>query len=400
MTITVAVLFFALCSIPSITGPQLVDVHVIFPFTTGVQGIAEGTPVMMGGMQFGHVKAVNSVEEMGSEPSAFQVTLSVQKGVAIPRTATVAVSQSVLGTGARLVIFLPSNSGALHLGSNDEIAAAPAQSTLELLLGNERAKSFEVAIDTFQKFDMKPSVQDAKERWTTLYNEAAAFRAQAGGDVELWRPQAIAVLDGFDAARARIYEIEALFGPGEALDRARLEPSFERIRNSFTQSAELIASMRSHWTQQVLPPLSDLVDRFKKSLAVAQADYERLKGILDATRSAAGSVTADLQIAGHQLQSAEREITLMPWTLLGGTFSQKGEQAQFMILARELVRSTAELHLSVTFAKDLLTQDPKLVERYPELCDLLSRWMTRAAADQNASANNILDRLIGTPNPK
>lgn len=371
-----------------------------FPFSTGVQGIAKGTPVVMGGLQFGKVKSVTLVEHTASSAGMFSVSLLVDRGLSVPRTASVSVTQSVLGSGTMLVINLPRDSGGMHLGPTDALVAAPTKSTLELLLGQQRAAEFQRSIATFESFDLKPSIQDGRERWTTLANEGAALNAQVGGDVDLWRPQAIAVLDGFDAARTRMNEIEAVFGPGQSLDRARLEPVFERMHANFTQSAQLITTMRTRWTEQIVPPFTDLADRFKKSLATLESDYERVKGIFAQSMGTAGSASADLQIAGTQLHASAREITLMPWTLLGGTFEDKGEQAQFNTLARELLRSTTELHLSVTFAQEMLAHDPKLVVRYPELCELLNRWMARAAADQNVAADRILQRLIGPAKPQ
>ena len=111
------------------------------------------------------------------------------------------------------------------------------------------------------------------------------------------------------------------------------------------------------------------------------------------------SSKADLQIAGGQVTRAMRETVTMPWTLLGGTFEDKGEEAQFQKLAREVVRSTAELNMAVGIAKEFLAQDPKLAVRYPELVELLDKWMTQAAADQKIAAQRILDRLIGPAKP-
>ncbi len=354
----------------------------------------------MGGIRFGNVKKVQFVAEADGQPSEFDVTLSVEKGVVVPRTATVAVTQSVLGSGTVLVIRLANGPPGMHLGPTEELAAAPIQSTLELLFGIDRAKNLEAAMVTFQTFDPKPSVQDAKERFAVLVNESAALKTEVASDVDGWRPQAIAVLDAFDTARIRMDEIEAIFAPAGALDRARLEPAFERISVNFTASATLIASMRTRWNGEVLPPLNDLIDRFRKSFAIVKGDYERLVTLLDGGSETIGSVNADLQIAGHQMRAAQHEITLMPWTLLGGAIADKGEQEQFKVIARELLRSTTELHLSVTAAKELLAQDPRLVERYPELSELLKNWMTRSAAEQDVAAEQILNRLIGAPTSK
>ena len=89
----------------------------------------------------------------------------------------------------------------------------------------------------------------------------------------------------------------------------------------------------------------------------------------------------------------------MPWTLLGGTFEDKGEQAQFKKIALELVRSTTELNLAIGFTRELLEQDPKLAVRYPELIELLNQWITRAGANQNIASQELLNRLLGPAKP-
>ncbi len=55
--------------------------------------------------------------------------------------------------------------------------------------------------------------------------------------------------------------------------------------------------------------------------------------------------------------------------------------------------------MAVGIAKEFLAQDPKLAVRYPELVELLDKWMTQAAADQKIAAQRILDRLIGPAKP-
>ncbi len=397
VSLALGIVFFGLCSLPSLTGPPKVDVVVRFPLSIGVEGISKGTPVVMGGVQFGSVKSVALVPADDPLQSVLELTLSIEKGIAIPRTATVAATQSIIGAGQMLVIHLPSQTGEMQLGPTDALAAAPTKSTLELLFGTDRAASLEAALETLEHFEIKPTIQDGKERLATIVNEGSSLKAQLEGDVDLWRPQAIAVLDGFDASRRCINEIDALFAEGQALDHARIAPIIDRIRSNSTECVQLIAAMRTHWNEQVVPPLSDLIDQLKRSWALAQSDYHTVDGMLNDLIAATGAAKADLQIAGHQLHSTIDEVAFMPWTLLGGAIADRSEQAQFNTVARELVRSSADLHLAVTFANDLLSRDPKLVVRHPELCELLRRWMSAAAAEQNASAQEILDRLLKAP---
>lgn len=51
----------------------------------------------------------------------------------------------------------------------------------------------------------------------------------------------------------------------------------------------------------------------------------------------------------------------------------------------------------MSFAQDLLQQDPGLAERYPELVSLMQRWMETAAAKQKAAGQDLLNELLGRP---
>lgn len=98
----------------------------------------------------------------------------------------------------------------------------------------------------------------------------------------------------------------------------------------------MIATLKSRWNDEILPPLADLIDRFKKDCAIIERNYESTMGMLQDAKDSLGNAKADMQITGVQLDRTVREITLMPWTLLGGAFEDKGEQAQFKKLRRNL----------------------------------------------------------------
>ncbi len=398
----VAVLFAALVSIPSVSGPQMVSSSVQFPFEGGVDGIKRGTPILLGGLNVGTVQSITFMPALDGKPPYFRADCLSQAELSIPRTATITVKQSPIGAGVSLIINLPVSSASFSFEnskSDEMLRVTPSESTLALLFGPQRAEEIMESYNTITKFSLGSPATDLKERVQTGANDSDAIKTMFRADWDIWRAQGISIQDGYDTASGKLDEIYAFFGPGKSLDQEKLQPAFERIKANLTTSGELIATLKSRWNDEILPPLADLIDRFKKGCAIIERNYESTVAMLQDAKDSFGNAKADMQITGVQLDLTVREITLMPWTLLGGAFEDKGEQAQFKKIARELVRSTTELNLAIGFTRELLAQDPKLAVRYPELIELLNQWITRAGANQNVAAQEILNRLVGPAKP-
>ena len=398
----VIVLFIVLISVPSFTGPKMTLTSVQFPFEGGVVGIEPGTPITLGGLNVGTVQAVTFKPAVGGQAPYFQVSCSVQATLMVPRTATVTVNQSPIGAGAILAINLPTSSASFSLDPSPDdgmMGVAPNLSSLALVFGQERATGIVNSYETFSKFNLGSPTTDLKERLQTGANNLSAIKTDFNIDYEMWRVQGNSIQDGYDTASAKFDEIYGLFGPGKILDQEKIQPAFDRIKSNLSTSGELISTLQKRWDDEILPPLADLIDRFKKDCAIIERNYESTLNILQDAKDSLGNAKADMQITGVQLNRTVREITLMPWTLLGGAFEDKGEQAQFKKIALELVRSTTELNLAIDFTRQLLDQDPKLAVRYPELIELLNQWITRAGANQNVASQEILNRLLEPAKP-
>ena len=398
----VAILFAGLVSIPSLTGPKMTSSAVQFPFEGGVNGIKRGTLILMGGLNVGTVQSVTFKPGVDGRPPYFRAECLTLSNMYIPRTATITVQESPIGAGVNLIIQLPSSSGSFSLNTepdDDMLHVTPSQSSLTLLFGPQRAAEIVESYKTITEFSLGSPTTDLKERLETGANNLDAIKTIFRTDWEMWQAQGNSIKDGYDIASAKSEEVFALFGSGKVLDKEKLQPAFDRIKSNLSTSGELITTLKTRWNDEILPPLADLIDRFKKDCAIIEKNYESTMAMLQDAKYSLGSAKADMQIAGVQLNRSVREITLMPWTLLGGTFEDKGEQAQFKKIALELVRSTTELNLAIGFTRELLEQDPKLAGRYPELIELLNQWITRAGANQNKTSQELLNRLLGPAKP-
>jgi len=399
----IAVLFALITSAPKLLGPKMRTVKGRFPLSSGLQGLSSGSPIEMAGLVIGSVESVTLETTSGNGSGAakdFLVTASIDANTFIPRTTKVRVRTSALGAHPTLVLELPPRSGNMKYGPHDpddhlQVAADPG--LVASIFGQTRADQLDVVVSQFKAFDFESLRDDIRSRWSPITTATQSVWRDGRSDWEAWSAQGNAILDGWDSAQARWNEIEAIFAKGNPLDLERIEPSIQRIRAQFDSSGTQLTALRKKWNEEVEPPLSDLIARVKREFAIIEADAAVIMGIWNDSKGMVGNANADLQMTGDQLARATREIELMPWTVLGGGFAEKSERARFLKAAHEVVRSTGELSLSVSFAQDLLQQDPGLAERYPELVTLMRRWMEAAAAKQKSAGEDLLNELLGRP---
>ncbi len=400
---------FTLCGIVALVvailgGPMLFSeetfiVHVEFPFSTGVSGLKPGSPVYLGGLQVGHV---NRLELRAPDADGVEVVdaeLAMLPTLRVPRTATIQIARSLTSNKTTLVIALPRETDSAHLGKGDTLELSPLSSPLETLLGTSRAHAVEAAVSRLQAKPFAVDYRDLTERFSTLADQTRLAAAEVRADWTTWSPQMQAITAARDSATNKLHALTGLFGEGQPLDATRLSVVLERAKANWDTSSELLSTIRTRVDDQVIPPLTDLIDRIKRSIAIMEEDVARIGAISTDTADAIDRSRADLALAGDQIRRIMSEVTLMPWTLLGGVLEDKGEAAQFQKFAREIVRSAAELHMAVIMAQTLLETDPQLAHRHPELVALLKKWIDEASTEHEAAGTMLLNQLIGPPTP-
>jgi hypothetical protein len=399
----IGALFALITQVPTIFGPKMVTVTARLPLSSGIQGLAAGSPIEMAGIVIGSVSNISlerTANPANGETKDFLVTSQIDADAFLPRTTRVRVRTNPFGAHATLVLELPPRSGNMQFGPhdpNDDLKAEPEKGFVASFFGDTRAAQLETALAQFKALDLGAMTDDFASRWSPITAATQSVWKDGRSDWEAWSAQGNALLDGWDAARVRWGEIETVFAKGGHLDSERIDPAVERIRAQLDGSANQLTALRKKWEEEFVPPLSDLIARLKREFAIIEADAAVVMAIWSGSKNMVGDASADLQMTGEQLGRTTKEITLMPWTLLGGAFADKGERARFLQAAHEVVRSTGELSLSVSFAQDLLQQDPGLAERYPELISLMQRWMETAAAKQKAAGQDLLNELLGRP---
>ncbi|MSR29003.1 MAG: hypothetical protein EXS03_05435 [Phycisphaerales bacterium] len=399
IVLSIAAFVGALLGSTELFSPESFHVHVKFPFWAGVEGICPGSPVNLGGLHVGHVDSL-SLPGAGSPDASFvDANLSFLPGIRVPRNATVSVSRPITGGIASLTIELPRDTAGQHAQSGDTLVVSPEHSPLALVLGAERAQKFEEVYASLASPEFAERFLEVRERFATLSGQASEAARGVREDWAVWEPQLNGLLAAREASERRLDEIRGLFAAGKPLDAARLETTIAMLRENWASADELFETLKTRMGLQAAPRLGDLFDRIGRSVAVMKNDAARIQAILRESVDASQSASADLSIAGDQIGRLMREVTLMPWTLLGGGFENKGERAQFLKFAREIVRSAAELHLAVLMAQSLLESDPQLGHKHPELVALLNSWIEKASAEHEVAGTMLLNQLIGPPAP-
>lgn len=397
IVIGVAALIGVVLGLPHLLEPEHRVVSVRFPFSAGVQGITTGTPLYMGGLEIGRVQSISLAEGDRGDHPMISATLTILRDVKVPRTATISIQRSITGTETTLNVSLPPGDQGPHAQAGDTLGVSVAKTPLETIFGTTRAAEAERAIATLQATPFFAEVRDFGERSATLLTQSQDATKTIREDWPAWELQAKALIAARDDAHARFEALRGLFAEGQPLDAARLEATIARTEDNFAVAAELLATVKLRVTDQVVPPVADLIDRLQRVVATTKADSARIELLLAQSKDAVRSASADLSIAGDQIGRTTREVTLMPWTLLGGVFEDRSEEARFRTFAREIVRSAADLHIAVETARSLLANDPDLAKRHPEVVELLTRWIDQASAEHEAAGTILLNQLIGVP---
>ncbi len=395
----IGLLVAGIIGLPALLPNEEIVVHVEFPLTTNVDGLNKGSKVFMGGLCIGSVKAMVLEHSAAGGETLVDVALAVDANVVVPRTAVAHVSRSLTGGAASLEIWLPRERSNQRVSSGDTIGPAETRTFLASFIGSKQAAALERAAQTIGVAQLSDEARDLNERLSTTANEVRGLSSTIRADWTEWEPTITALLAAKDQAVERVQAMNALFGENQPLDWQRLQAVIEKTKQNWQDAATVLSTLKMRVNDQVIPPISDLIDRIKRTNAVIKDDVGRIQGLSTETAAALERASADLAIAGDQVARISQEVTLMPWTLLGGAFEDKSEAAQFQKFAREIVRSAAELHMAVIMAQTLLETDPQLAQRHPELVALLKKWIDQASTEHEAAGTMLLNQLIGPPAP-
>ncbi len=399
--VTAAIIVGVIVS-PKVLAPETFVLDFSVPLAEGAAGISPGATVTLGGIVIGVVDKTE-VNADGDGPDFINIAMRIPRGIVIPDGSTAHVAADALGGAGRIEIVPPERPVPPSAAPGDagadtpRITYAKPKTTLEVAFGRNTMRRVDAAIEDLKQADFGSISDDFAARTDSLRADVREFGAEFNASLEAWQPQGSALAGTFRDCVARAESIQALFAAGGTLDSQRLEAQVKSIMDDWQSIRADMASLETTWTEEIVPPASDMMSRLERAWQTLRSDADRMLTLVTQMREATGTVSADMQLAGGQLSRAETEILFTPWNLLGGIFQgdRADETRDFSV--RMVVQSATELRLASDATRQLLEADPRLLERYPDIAALLEEWLRAANARAEAVDAGVFRKMMDEP---
>ena len=406
VALAVAAIIVATILSPRVFAPSTFVLEFSVPLEEGASGIAPGATVTLGGIVIGAVDATRINSNGGVD--TITIALRIPRGIVIPSGSTAHVAADALGGSGRIEIVPPEpkssaaagGAGAAPAaadGAPPRIAYVKQKTMMEASFGRHTMQRLNASIDQLKQTDFGALRQDLATRMESLQTDFRELSADVDASLDVWQPQGSALAGTFRDCVARAESMEALFSAGGTLDSQKLEAQVKAITADWQAIRADMAALETAWTEEIVPPASDMISRLERAWQTLRGDAERMLALITETRESAGTVSADMQLAGGQLSRAETEIIFTPWNLLGGMFQgdRADETRDFSV--RMVVQSATELRLASDATRRLIEADPRLLERYPDIAALLEEWLRAANARAEAVDAGVFRKMMDEP---
>jgi ABC-type transporter Mla subunit MlaD len=400
--VTAAIIVGVIVS-PKVFAPETFVLEFSVPLAEGAAGISPGATVTLGGIVIGVVDRTE-INADGDGPDYINIAMRIPRGTVIPNGSTAHLAADALGGAGRIEIVPPERpmrspeaAPGQEGAGTPKIAYAKPKTTLEAAFGRHTMQRFNAAIDDLKQADFGALRDDFAARTESLQADFRELSAEVDASLATWQPQGSALADTFRDCVARAESIEALFSAGGTLDAQKLEAQVKSITADWQAIRADMAALETTWTEEVVPPASDMLSRLERAWQTLRSDADRMLTLVTEMRETSGTVSADMQLAGGQLSRAETEILFTPWNLLGGIFQgdRADETRDFSV--RMVVQSATELRLASDATRQLLEADPRLLERYPDIAALLEEWLRAANARAEAVDAGVFRKMMDEP---
>ncbi|MBU3728032.1 MAG: hypothetical protein FGM37_02135 [Phycisphaerales bacterium] len=403
--VTAAIIVGTILS-PRVFAPATFVLDFSVPLEEGASGISPGATVTLGGIVIGVVDRTE-VSADRSGPDYINVALRIPRGIVIPSGSTAHVAADALGGAGRVEIVPPEPgppkgtaggpAAAGPEGAAPKIVYAKPKTMLEASFGRHTMQRLDAAIEQLKQTDFGALRQDLTGRMESLQTDFRVLSADVDASLDVWQPQGSALAGTFRDCVARAESIEALLGAGGTLDSQRLEAQVKSITADWQSIRADMAALETTWTEEVVPPASDMLSRLDRAWQTLRGDAQRMLDLVTEMRESTGTVSADMQLAGGQLSRAETEIIFTPWNLLGGIFQGDRADETRAFSVRMVVQSATELRLASDATRRLIDADPRLLERYPDIAALLEEWLRAANARAEAVDAGVFRKMMDEP---
>lgn len=386
---------------------------VRFDLNEGTSGLSVGSAVRIGGQQVGTVRDLSfAIDEATGSPIAVDVTISIDKDLAIYEDATAYLDLPLLGTLSS--INLPDvGGGAPRLAEGGMLIgrlAPPAflaqagfgpaeqERVRKIIRGlDDGVSSLNEVIDRVDP-QVDPMIADTRAAIADLREAIASINDKLPG----WTDQIDTTMDdvnaftgglapGLDEARATVADARA----GIADARDVIHKTGQAIDENRPKVDEIIESVRSasaQIDQESVPKINEALDEIDRQVAAWGAVADDVRVFMDEQLPSARKAMANVRLASDQLKLAITEIRAQPWRLLIRPSRRELEQELLYDSARQYAAAVSDLRATSESLQTLLASDAARLDR--EELSGIQNHLLRAFERYDQAERDLLERMI------
>ncbi len=382
----------------------LSDVHSLFSSRTpyqirfllssGVDGLAPGSAVRVGGLEQGKVRGIEP-EIVDGRVAAMLVTIELSSQIALYPNARVDRNSSLIGNASSINIGdVGSPSGGARVLAGGTIdASAGAGGALGKFLGDDAAARVgsvlknvdEMLVDV--RADYRESIQPALRRLDEALSNADAVIKSVRADYPIWSGHVTSTLQradsasaklepAFEEARTMIAELRVAIDDarkGIASARGVVDENRQAI-DEIVENVRIVSGDAKAITTRVRDDLLARVDAILERGRVGIDSFTdlatRVRAEFDLQMPKLDLILGDARLTAQQLKLASIEVRRSPWRLLYRPSTTELEHEllyesarSFALAAGELESTSRSLDGILSRHADALRTDPALAER-------------------------------------
>ena len=389
---------------------------VRFTVDQGVDGLASGSDVKVGGLIKGTVTGITPQFTPGKGQTekldSILVDFQVDQDVSLWSNAEVTRYMPLLGGGAWLnfdnvgqpVDADGKNHQALEPGG--ELNASAAGGMLATLLGPSNAAKTGQALSNIEDFtdflDTIPKAWDSDV--VPMLADADAVLTNMRTDYGTWSGQVTEFLERADSAAGKLDSVlddvptlmasaqKDLDQVGEILDAngEKIGTALDNIVVMTNDGKVIFEEIRT----DTMGKINTILDDGERGLDAFSNSLAQIEGALTSRLPSLEMMLADLRQAGAQLKLTALEVRRSPWKLLYTPSTDEVAHENLYESARSYVMATNDLEAAALAFKQVFEIDPEILERNPELREQVETYVLDAIERYREIQTRLFSEIV------
>lgn len=390
-----------------------------FTIEQGIDGLATGSDVKVGGLIKGSVTGISPQFRKvdGGKAESFNsilVNFELDKDVSIWSNARVTRYMPLLGGSAWLNFDSvggvdpknPASKDAKLLAPDAEIKVLPGGGMLATLLGPSNAARTSDALKNIDQFTV--FLTEIPDTWNAkivpMLNNADAVVASIRADYGPWSKKITTFLDNIDTASVKIDQAlddvppllasaqKDLDDVGVLLERnaPKIDEAMDNITVMTADGRQIFSELRTNTLakinkildtgEQGIDSLTDALNRVDTELALRMPDITMM--------------LANLRQASAQLKLTTLEVRRSPWKLLYTPSSSELAHENLYSSAQSYVLATSELESAAMAFRQVFETNPEILERQPKIKEQVEKYVLDALERYKTAQEQLFSEIV------